>query len=36
MFLIHFNASARLVIEGVVVAQGKVHKTERIAGLLRG
>jgi hypothetical protein len=28
--------SPALVIEGVVVAQGKVYKTERIAGLLRG
>jgi hypothetical protein len=25
-----------LVIEGVVVAQGKVYKPERIAGLLQG
>ena len=28
--------SPALVIEGVVVAQGKVYKPERIAGLLRG
>ena len=28
--------SPALVIEGVVVAQGKVYKAERIAGLLRG
>ena len=28
--------SPALVIEGVVVAQGKVYKSERIAGLLRG
>ncbi len=28
--------SPALAIEGVVVAQGKVYKTERIAGLLRG
>ena len=28
--------SPALVIEGVVVAQGKVYKPERIAGLLQG
>jgi len=28
--------SPALVIEGVVVAQGKVYKSERIAGLLKG
>jgi len=28
--------SPALVIEGVVVAQGKVYKTERIMGLLQG
>jgi hypothetical protein len=28
--------SPALVIEGMVVAQGKVYKTERIADLLRG
>jgi hypothetical protein len=28
--------SPALVIEGVVVAQGKVYKPERIAGLLKG
>jgi len=28
--------SPALVIEGVVVAQGKVYKAERIAGLLKG
>lgn len=28
--------SPALVIEGVVVAQGKVYKPERIAGLLHG
>jgi hypothetical protein len=28
--------SPALAIEGVVVAQGKVYKPERIAGLLRG
>ena len=28
--------SPALAIEGVVVAQGKVYKTERIVGLLRG
>ena len=28
--------SPALVIDGVVVAQGKVYKPERIAGLLRG
>ena len=28
--------SPALAIEGVVVAQGKVYKTERIAGLLGG
>ena len=28
--------SPALAIEGVVVAQGKVYKTERIIGLLRG
>ncbi len=28
--------SPALVIEGVVVAQGKVYKPERIAGLLEG
>ena len=28
--------SPALAIEGVVVAQGKVYKSERIAGLLRG
>jgi hypothetical protein len=28
--------SPALVIEGVVVAQGKVYKTDRIAGLLKG
>jgi hypothetical protein len=28
--------SPALVIEGVVVAQGKVYKPDRIAGLLRG
>lgn len=28
--------SPALVIEGVVVAQGKVYKSERIAGLLQG
>jgi hypothetical protein len=28
--------SPALVIEGVVVAQGKVYKPQRIAGLLRG
>ncbi|MCP4628846.1 MAG: thioredoxin family protein [bacterium] len=28
--------SPALVIEGVVVAQGKVYKPERIAGLLNG
>ncbi len=28
--------SPALVIEGMVVAQGKVYKTERIASLLRG
>jgi len=28
--------SPALVIDGVVVAQGKVYKAERIAGLLRG
>lgn len=28
--------SPALVIEGVVVAQGKVYKTERIIGLIQG
>jgi small redox-active disulfide protein 2 len=28
--------SPALAIEGIVVAQGKVYKTERIKGLLRG
>lgn len=28
--------SPALVVEGVVVAQGKVYKAERIAGLLQG
>jgi len=28
--------SPALVIEGIVVAQGKVYKTERIVGLLQG
>jgi small redox-active disulfide protein 2 len=28
--------SPALAIEGVVVAQGKVYKSERIAGLLKG
>ena len=28
--------SPAMVIEGVVVAQGKVYKSERIAGLLKG
>ncbi len=28
--------SPALVIEGVVVAQGKVYKPERIAGILKG
>ena len=28
--------SPALVIEGLVVAQGKVYKSERIAGLLKG
>ena len=28
--------SPALVIEGVIVAQGKVYKSERIAGLLKG
>ncbi len=28
--------SPALAIEGIVVAQGKVYKTERIVGLLQG